>query len=78
MTSKNRFVQSRRWPSFSRSARRRSLSAQTDVYDRVTHGYAVSEGGVKIHYASLGPKEAGTAPLVVMIHGFPDFWYSLA
>jgi pimeloyl-ACP methyl ester carboxylesterase len=45
--------------------------AQTDVFDRVKHGYAVSEGGVKIHYASLGD-----GPLVVMIHGFPDFWYS--
>ena len=45
--------------------------AQGDVFDRVKHGYAVSEGGVKIHYASLGE-----GPLVVMIHGFPDFWYS--
>jgi pimeloyl-ACP methyl ester carboxylesterase len=53
-----------------------SMMAQTDVYDRVTNGYAVSEAGVKIHYASLGPKDAATAPLVVMIHGFPDFWYS--
>jgi len=44
---------------------------QADVFDRVTHGYAVSEGGVKIHYASLGQ-----GPLVVMIHGFPDFWYT--
>ena len=44
---------------------------QGDVFDRVTHGHAVSEGGVKIHYASLGE-----GPLVVMIHGFPDFWYS--
>jgi pimeloyl-ACP methyl ester carboxylesterase len=44
---------------------------QTDVFDRVTHGYAVSDAGVKIHYASLGQ-----GPLVVMIHGFPDFWYS--
>ena len=44
---------------------------QGDLYDRVKHGYAVSEGGVKIHYASLGE-----GPLVVMIHGFPDFWYS--
>lgn len=44
---------------------------QADVFDRVTHGYAVSEGGVKIHYTTLG-----TGPLVVMIHGFPDFWYS--
>src|SRR5436190_4864295 len=44
---------------------------QADVFDRVTHGYAVSDGGVKIHYASLGQ-----GALVVMIHGFPDFWYS--
>ena len=26
---------------------------------------------MKIHYASLGE-----GPLVVMIHGFPDFWYT--
>src|ERR1043165_3652666 len=48
-----------------------SLPADGDVFDRVKHGYATSEGGVKIHYASLGE-----GPLVVMIHGFPDFWYS--
>ena len=41
-----------------------------DIDDRVTHGYADSNG-VKIHYASLG-----SGPLVIMIHGFPDFWYS--
>lgn len=35
-----------------------------------TEGYADSNG-VKIHYV-----EAGEGPLVVMIHGFPDFWYS--
>jgi pimeloyl-ACP methyl ester carboxylesterase len=46
-------------------------SPQPDVFDRVTHGHAVSEAGVKIHYATLG-----SGPLVVMIHGFPDFWYS--
>ena len=33
-------------------------------------GYANSNG-VKIHYVT-----AGTGPLVVMIHGFPDFWYT--
>ena len=43
---------------------------QSDVFDRVAHGYAVSDG-VRIHYASLGE-----GPLVVMIHGFPDFWYT--
>ena len=33
----------------------------------------VESGDIKIHYASLGKKES---PLLVMIHGFPDFWYS--
>ena len=42
----------------------------TDISDRVTHGYAENDG-VKIHYA-----EMGEGPLVVMIHGFPDFWYT--
>ena len=35
-----------------------------------THGYADSNG-VKIHYATMG-----SGPLVVMIHGFPDYWYT--
>jgi pimeloyl-ACP methyl ester carboxylesterase len=43
-----------------------------DIEKRVEHGYADS-GGVKIHYAALGDKKN---PLIVMIHGFPDFWYS--
>jgi pimeloyl-ACP methyl ester carboxylesterase len=36
----------------------------------VTEGHADSNG-VKIHYASLG-----SGPLMVMVHGFPDFWYT--
>jgi epoxide hydrolase 4 len=43
-----------------------------DIDKRVTHGYADSNG-VKIHYAALGKK---SKPLIVMIHGFPDFWYT--
>ena len=27
--------------------------------------------GVRLHYA-----EAGQGPLVVLLHGFPEFWYS--
>jgi pimeloyl-ACP methyl ester carboxylesterase len=38
--------------------------------DPFTHGYADSNG-VKIHYATMG-----SGPLVVMIHGFPDYWYT--
>ena len=34
------------------------------------HGFADSDG-VKIHYVT-----AGEGPLVVMIHGFPDYWYT--
>jgi pimeloyl-ACP methyl ester carboxylesterase len=45
-------------------------TAARDVFDRVRHGYADSNG-VRIHYATLGH-----GPLVVMIHGFPEFWYS--
>lgn len=41
-----------------------------DIESKVKHGYADSNG-VKIHYASLGQ-----GPLVVMIHGFPDYWYT--
>jgi len=44
--------------------------AQGQLWDEVQHGYATN-GAVKIHYASVGE-----GPLVVMIHGFPDFWYS--
>jgi epoxide hydrolase 4 len=44
--------------------------AAADLDARVEHGYADS-GGVKIHYAALG-----RGPLIVMIHGFPDFWYT--
>jgi len=38
--------------------------------DDVEHKYADNEG-VKIHYAATGK-----GPLIVFIHGFPDFWYS--
>ena len=48
------------------------FAASKDFEKRVEHGYADS-GGVKIHYAAIGKK---SAPLIVMIHGFPDFWYT--
>lgn len=46
------------------------IASAADIEDRVKNGYADSNG-VKIHYASLG-----SGPLVLMIHGFPDFWYT--
>jgi pimeloyl-ACP methyl ester carboxylesterase len=47
-----------------------SLGSAADVFHRVRDGYADSNG-VRIHYATLG-----RGPLVLMIHGFPDFWYT--
>src|SRR2546429_335414 len=47
-----------------------SAALAADIEARVEHGYADSNG-VKIHYATLGK-----GPLMVMIHGFPDFWYT--
>jgi pimeloyl-ACP methyl ester carboxylesterase len=40
------------------------------LIQRVRHAHA-DNGGVKIHYVSVG-----SGPLIVFIHGFPDFWYS--
>jgi epoxide hydrolase 4 len=41
-----------------------------DLDSRVKHGYA-ENNGVKIHYATMG-----SGPLAIMIHGFPDYWYT--
>jgi epoxide hydrolase 4 len=41
-----------------------------DLWERVEHHDADSNG-VKIHYVALGK-----GPMIVMIHGFPDFWYT--
>jgi pimeloyl-ACP methyl ester carboxylesterase len=38
--------------------------------ESLVHGFAQS-GDVRIHYVTQGQ-----GPLVVMIHGFPDFWYT--
>ena len=47
-----------------------AIPAMADIAEMVEHRYADSDG-VRIHYAV-----AGEGPLVVMIHGFPDYWYS--
>ena len=39
-----------------------------------THHQAVVNG-VRLHYVEAGV-EAGRGPLVILLHGFPEFWYS--
>ena len=45
-------------------------STPRPLIERVTTSFADSDG-VRLHCASLGQ-----GPLVVMMHGFPDFWYT--
>ena len=47
-----------------------SFGQEGDLFDEVEHHFA-ENAGVRIHYVT-----AGAGPLVVMIHGFPDFWYT--
>jgi pimeloyl-ACP methyl ester carboxylesterase len=41
-----------------------------NLLEEVQHGY-VENNGVKIHYVTVGQ-----GSLIVMLHGFPDFWYT--
>lgn len=41
-----------------------------DLFESVEHGYIDSDG-VSLHYVTMGE-----GPLLVMLHGFPDFWYT--
>ena len=47
-----------------------TVVADESVFDKVTHHYAENDG-VKIHYVSMGE-----GPVLIMLHGFPDFWYT--
>jgi epoxide hydrolase 4 len=42
-----------------------------DIDKYVTHHYA-DNNGVRIHYVTIGEGQTS----IVMIHGFPDFWYT--
>jgi epoxide hydrolase 4 len=43
-------------------------SALLEIERRVSHGFATNDG-VRIHCVVLGQ-----GPLIVMIHGFPEYW----
>ncbi len=45
--------------------------AQASLGEEMGEEGYVDSDGVKIHYVTMGK-----GPLVVMIHGFPDFWYT--
>ena len=47
-----------------------ATSASAEHLESGKHGFAES-GDIKIHYVTMGE-----GPLVVMLHGFPDYWYT--
>jgi epoxide hydrolase 4 len=47
----------------------------TQVEAQVTHSEAHVGGGIRLHYVEAG-KAIGEGSLVVLLHGFPEFWYS--
>jgi pimeloyl-ACP methyl ester carboxylesterase len=47
------------------------MFSMSTVEAELKHGDADVGGGVLLHYV-----EAGEGPLVVLLHGFPEFWYS--
>ena len=46
------------------------ISFSQNIINEVKHHYANNDG-VKIHYVTLGE-----GSLIVMMHGFPDYWYT--
>ncbi len=47
------------------------MSAMSTLEAQITHGKADVGAGIRLHYV-----EAGSGPLVILLHGFPEFWYS--
>ena len=41
-----------------------------------THGFAEVEPGVRLHYVELQPDGPSSAPPLVLLHGFPECWWS--
>ena len=63
-------VESSASPGIKRSRAPEEGSSSAGVFDRVEH-HETDNDGVPLHYVTLGE-----GPVILFIHGFPDFWYT--
>jgi pimeloyl-ACP methyl ester carboxylesterase len=58
------------FPALNAAVAQSPTSQAADVFDRVEH-HQTDSNGVSIHYVTLGE-----GPVILFVHGFPDFWYT--
>jgi len=52
-------------------------STESEPKGAWTHGFADGAGGARLHYAEVRPDgDLIAAPLAILLHGFPEFWWS--
>lgn len=53
------------------------LSTESEPQGSWTHGFADGAGGIRLHYAEMRPDgDLESAPLAILLHGFPEYWWS--
>ena len=52
-------------------------STESEPRGAWTHGFADGADGARLHYAEIVPEERPEeAPLAILLHGFPEYWWS--
>eukprot|EP00080_Pristionchus_pacificus_P022279 PDM82299.1 ceeh-1 [Pristionchus pacificus] len=62
-----------RWIRTGGAALRIKERQRPKMLDKYTHMHTLLPSGIDMHYVEAGNR---SAPLMVMVHGFPEFWYS--
>src|SRR5579875_1996042 len=47
-----------------------------DIVAHMWRHHDIITNGIRMHYVTVGEEEKREKPLLVLLHGFPEFWYS--